>query len=264
MIVGVDEVEPAHGLSLQGRTILITGAAQGIGAAIARSVASKGANVSIADLRSPDEVVNELVRLGHRALGTVCDITDATAVGRFIDASLAEFGSIEGLVNNAAMFSALRPTPFTEISSDEFDRVMQVNVRGTFEVLKTAVPVMRTMGYGKIVNIASSTFFKGAAYLLHYVSSKGAVIAMTRALAREVGPDRICVNCVAPGLTMSDGVLQTGNLPRERIEADLITRCLAREQLPEDLTGIVAFLLSAESDFMTGQTVVVDGGSMLH
>jgi NAD(P)-dependent dehydrogenase (short-subunit alcohol dehydrogenase family) len=249
---------------LEGRTILVTGGAQGIGAAIATSVAAKGANVCIADLRAPDEVVESIVSDGGRAVGVVCDITSPDDVRLAVEASLGEFGGIDGLVNNAAMFSSLRPTPFTEITSEEFDRVLQVNVRGTFEVLKAVIPEMRTRGYGKVVNIASSTFFKGAAYLLHYVSSKGAVIAMTRGLAREVGPDGIRVNCVAPGLTMSDGVLESQNLPRERIEADLVTRCLAREQLPEDVTGVVAFLLSADSDFMTGQTVVVDGGSMLH
>jgi NAD(P)-dependent dehydrogenase (short-subunit alcohol dehydrogenase family) len=249
---------------LSGRNIIVTGAAQGIGAAIARSLAAKGAHVFACDLRAPDDTIGVIRDEGGRASGGICDIGDGQAVGRFVSETLETAGTIEGLVNNAAIFSALRPTPFEEISSEEFDRVLHINVRGTFEVIKAVIPAMRKQQYGKIVNIASSTVFKGPPLLLHYVSSKGAVLAMTRALAREVGKDGVGINCVAPGLTLSEGVMATGNLPPERIHADVLTRCFAREQTPDDLTGIVGFLLSSESDFMTGQTVVVDGGSMLH
>jgi NAD(P)-dependent dehydrogenase (short-subunit alcohol dehydrogenase family) len=255
-----------HQLSrpLTGRTIIVTGGAQGIGAAIASSLAFKGAHVRVCDLQPPEKTVTMITEAGGQASGGICDIADSVSVQRFVNETVEMCGAIEGLVNNAAVFSSLRPTPFEEISSEEFDRVLHVNIRGTFEVIKAVIPSMRKRQYGKIVNIASSTVFKGPPLLLHYVSSKGAVLAMTRALAREVGPDGVCVNCVAPGLTMSDGVRETGNLPTERIHADVLTRCFMREQTPDDLTGIVGFLLSAESDFMTGQTVVVDGGSMLH
>jgi NAD(P)-dependent dehydrogenase (short-subunit alcohol dehydrogenase family) len=249
---------------LAGRNIIVTGAAQGIGAAIASSLATKGAHVRVCDLRSPEDTVDLITAAGGHASGGICDISDSGSVVSFVAETLDRCGTIEGLVNNAAVFSTLRPTPFEEISSEEFDRVLHVNVRGTFEVIKAVVPTMRRQHYGKIVNIASSTVFKGPPLLLHYVSSKGAILAMTRALAREVGPDGVGVNCVAPGLTMSDGVKNSGNLPQERIDADALTRCFVRKQTPEDLTGIVGFLLSSESDFMTGQTVVVDGGSMLH
>lgn len=250
--------------SLSGRTVIVTGGAQGIGASIAKSLAAKGAHVAVADLQAPEATLSAIADAGGSGSGGVCDIADADSVRRFVAETISSRGRIEGLVNNAALFSSLRPSSFEEITSDLFDRVLQVNVRGTFEVIKAVMPTMRAQGYGKIVNIGSSTFFKGAPLLLHYVSSKGAVLAMTRALAREVGPAGIRVNCVAPGLTVSDGVKEAGNLPPERIHADAITRCLVREQEPEDLTGIVGFLLSPESDFMTGQTVVVDGGSMLH
>ena len=141
---------------------------------------------------------------------------------------------------------------------------MQVNVRGTFECIKAVLPIMRSQKYGKIVNIASGTVFKGTPMMLAYVSSKGAVIALTRAVAREVGRDGICVNCVAPGLTLSEGVKSSDDWSDEIIKSTTDTRCLVRDQTPEDLTGIVGFLLSSESDFMTGQTVVVDGGSVMH
>ena len=249
---------------LSGRTIIVTGAAQGIGAAIASSLALKGAHVRVCDLQSPEKTLALIADEGGQASGGICDISDGKSVERFVNDTVECCETIDGLVNNAAVFSTLRPTPFEEISSEEFDRVLHVNVRGTFEVIKAVIPSMRNQQYGKIVNIASSTVFKGPPLLLHYVSSKGAILAMTRALAREVGPDGVCVNCVAPGLTMSDGVKDTGNLPPERIHADALTRCFVREQTPDDLTGIVGFLLSSESDFMTGQTVVVDGGSMLH
>lgn len=251
-------------LPLSGRTIIVTGAAQGIGAVIARSLAAKGAQLAVCDLRAPDDTVASITSAGGRASGGICDISDSESVQRFVGETVERCGSIEGLVNNAAIFSELAPMRFEDISSSEFDRVLSVNVRGTFEVIKAVIPVMRRQHYGKIVNIGSGTVFKGSALLLHYVSSKGAILAMTRALAREVGPDGVCVNCVAPGLTLSDGVKSSGNLPEERIRADALTRCFPREQTPEDLTGIVAFLVSAESDFMTGQTVVVDGGSQFH
>lgn len=250
---------------LKDRTIIVTGAAQGIGAIYAQALAARGANVAICDLREPGETCAAIEAAGGRALGGVADISDTTSIAAFVDGVRSRFGSIAGLVNNAALFSGIKPRPFEEIGWAEFDRVMQVNVRGTFEFIKAVTPTMRAAGYGKIVNVGSSTFFKGTPNLTHYVASKGAIVAITRTLARELGPAGIRINCLAPGLTLSDSVLSAPeNFSAGLIEGSIARRSIPREQVPEDLAGTLGFLLSAESDFMTGQTVLVDGGENLH
>jgi NAD(P)-dependent dehydrogenase (short-subunit alcohol dehydrogenase family) len=183
-------------------------------------------------------------------------------VARLVRETEAAYGAIHVLITNAALFGTLTLKPFTEIDSDEWDRVMTVNTRGVFECVKAVVPVMRRQRYGKIVNIASGTLFKGTTHLLHYVASKGAVVAMTRVMARELGDDGIRVNCVAPGLTVSENVRRV--YKQEWIDANLASRCIKREEEPTDVTGAVLFLSSPESDFITGQTLVVDGGSVMH
>ena len=167
-------------------------------------------------------------------------------------------------MNNAAIFAKLGAKKFSEISSAEFDQVMAVNVRGPFECAKAVTPAMIANGGGKIVNIASSTVFKGVPDLLHYVSSKGAVVAMTRCLARELGGHKINVNAIAPGLTMSDGVLGQPDYTQEYIVNNMNGRALKRKQVPDDLVGAMVFLCSSDSDFMTGQTMAVDGGNVMH
>jgi NAD(P)-dependent dehydrogenase (short-subunit alcohol dehydrogenase family) len=178
------------------------------------------------------------------------------------EATLQAFGRIDVLVNNAAVFAALKPQAFDAIAEPEWDRVMAVNVKGVWNCVKAVVPAMKAQGGGRIVNVASAIAPKGSPYLLHYVVSKGAVITMTRALARELGEFGIAVNALAPGLTLSDGVLKNPDIAAFQAAPVMQSRSFKREETPEDLEGALVFLASAESAFMTGQTVVVDGGSI--
>lgn len=248
---------------LSGRSVIVTGGAQGIGAFYARALAAEGAQICVSDMLDPGDTVGAIRKAGGTSIGIQCDVTDVTAVARMVAATEAAFSGVQGLVNNAALFTALPRVPLEQISSAEFDRVMAVNVRGTFECIKAVLPPMRRQGYGKIVNVASGTVFKGAANMLSYVTSKGAIVAMTRSVAREVGEYGIRINCLAPGLTMSEGV-KADDSWTTRGGSTVASRCLQREELPEDLTGSVAYLLSGDSDFLTGQTIVVDGGSVMH
>ena len=248
---------------LDGKCIIVTGAAQGIGAVYAKAIAAEGASVIVSDIIDASQVVLQINERGGRAISVPCDVARAASVESMVRAAETAFGSVHGLVNNAALFAALPKKPIEDITSDEFDKVMAVNVRGSFECLKAVLPIMKRQQYGKIVNIASGTVFKGSPNLLSYVASKGAVVAMTRAAAREVGRHGVRVNCIAPGLTMSEGVVNSEDY-KDRGRSTVESRCLQREQLPEDLTGALIYLLSTESDFVTGQTIVVDGGAVMH
>ena len=172
---------------LAGKVAIVTGAAQGIGAVYARALAAAGAAVSVCDVNDPHAVVAEIVSAGGRALGSIVDVSDAAAVTELVARTASAFGGVDILVNNAALFGGLPRKPFVEITSAEWERVMTINTRGVFECSKAAVPEMRRRGGGKIVNVSSSTVHTGTPMLLHYVASKGAVIAMTRAMARELG-----------------------------------------------------------------------------
>ncbi len=248
---------------LDGRVAIITGAGRGIGVAYATALAAEGAKIVATDILDTENTVNIIKQAGGEAIGLPCDVTDPDAVHAMVAQSIEAYGKVDILVTNAAIFADLQQKPFMEIDEAEWDRVMQVNTRGVFTCVKAVVPEMRKNGYGKIINIASGTVFKGTPMLLHYVSSKGAMVAFTRALAREVGDDGICVNALAPGLTMSEKVIADDQWKAVQ-GGNAATRAIKRDEMPEDLVGAMLFLCSSDSDFVTGQTLVVDGGSVMH
>ena len=249
---------------LDGRVAIVTGAAQGLGAAFAQALAGEGAKVCVADVLDAKPVAAEIVRAGGQAIAVHCDVTDPESVRAMVSATVQTFGSIAVLVNNAGLFANLPLESMLDIDSAEWDKVMAVNVRGVFECVKAVAPEMKKRKYGKIINLSSGTVFKGAPNLLHYVASKGAVLAMTRAMARELGCDGICVNTLAPGLIMSEGVKKNAGWTGPVGESTVASRALKREGVPADLLGTLIYLSSADSDFVTGQAVVVDGGSVMH
>lgn len=251
-------------MKLKGKTAIVTGAAQGIGRAFAQRLASDGANVVIADISNHDKAAADLKGKGGSAIGLKVDVTSETETQAMAQKAADAFGGIDILVTNAGIYTTLPLGPFENISVDAWRKVMDVNTLGVFLSCKAVVPYMRKRKGGRIVNIASGTPFKGVPFLLHYVSSKGAVVAFTRALAKELGKDNILVNCIAPGFTMSDGVLANPEHIEKLREVSIKTRTIQRDQLPEDLVGALSFFASDDSSFVTGQTMVVDGGSFFH
>jgi NAD(P)-dependent dehydrogenase (short-subunit alcohol dehydrogenase family) len=181
-----------------------------------------------------------------------------------VEETLARHGRIDILVNNAGLYASLEMRAFTEIPLEEWNRVMEVNVASMFLTCRAVVPLMREQGGGKIVNISSGTPFRGVPFLLHYVTSKGAIVALTRALAKELGSDSIHVNCVAPGFTLSDGVKSHPEVIEKLRDVSVASRTLQRDQVPEDVVGAVVFLCTPAADFITGQTMVIDGGQYFH
>ena len=246
---------------LERKVVIVTGGAAGLGLAYARRFVAEGARVVIADVADTADALKRLdapeVTHGLRA-----DVARFEDCRRMVDEARARFGRVDVLVNNAAVFATLKPAPMEAIAEADWDRVMAVNVKGIWNCVRAVAPVMRAQGGGRIVNVASAIAHKGTAGLLHYVTSKGAVITMTRALARELGPDRITVNAVAPGLIMSDTVLANPDISSFQRDAVLASRALKREAVAEDVEGTVVFLASDDSAFMTGQTLVVDGGAV--
>jgi NAD(P)-dependent dehydrogenase (short-subunit alcohol dehydrogenase family) len=248
----------------KGKTALVTGGAAGIGAAVVRGFIEQGANVAVVDVRGAAQAAGEIDPTGSRTLAVTADVTSDTQVEDAVRQVIARFGSVDILVNNAGIATGIPPRPFHEIAVEEWQRVYDVNVVGIFRFCRAVFEPMKAAGGGRIVNIGSAAAFKGVPLLLHYVSSKGAVLAMTRSLAKELGEHNILVNCVAPGFTISPAVLENeGQMSRSR-SISLQGRAIARDQFPDDLVGTVLFLSSEDSAFMTGQTLVVDGGTYLH
>ena len=246
---------------LNKKVALITGAAQGLGAVYAKAMANEGARVVLSDILDCQPIVESIIENGGDAISQVCDVTDNTALYNLVKRSESEYGPIEILVNNAALFTDLRRKGFEKIKEDEWDKVMLVNVRGTFQATKAVVPSMRRCGRGKIINISSGTILGGVSHFLHYVTSKGAIMAMTRSLSRELGDDNICVNTIAPGLTESEGLYNHPDYKDVR-EWNRSLRVFQRDMLPEDLIGALLFLACPDSDFITGQMINIDGGRL--
>lgn len=245
-----------EGGRLAGKACIVTGGARGLGLEFVGALVGEGARVLAADIRDGAAAV------AAGAAFVSADIAEPGAAERIAAACRDRFGAIDVLVNNAALFADLPVARYDEIEPELWDRVMAINVTGTFRMIRAVGPQMEAQGAGKIVNISSGTVYKGMPGMLHYIASKGAIQAMTRALARELGPRGICVNNLAPGLTMSSSVIANrAHLDAARAKV-IASRALQRDGQPEDLIGALIFLCSAESDFVTGQTIAVDGGSI--
>ena len=251
---------------LKDQVLIVTGGAHGIGLAYCEGLAAEGARVVVADIdgQGADAVAASLGEAGHDALAVTTDVSQPESTDTMARLTMERFGRIDGIINNAAIYQrpAVTRGPFEEIPVEEWDRLMGVNLRGVFLCCRAVVPHMKAQGSGKIVNISSGTVFNGSTQMLHYVTSKAGVIGLTRSLARELGDYNINVNAIAPGLTVSMDDDDEDKLLR--FETRMQARSLKRLEGPQDLVGAVLFLCSPDSDFMTGQTMVVDGGAQMH
>ena len=247
---------------LERKVAIVTGAAQGIGARFAIGLAKEGAKVIVADVVDGTEVVEQIRSLGGESHSLITDITDDSSCREMVTLADEKFGGLDILVNNAALFGKIPTAPLTEIPLEQWDDVMRVNVRGTWQCVKAALPLMETKG-GSIINIITNRVFKGYPNFLHYDASKGALLAMTRALAAELGDKKIRVNAIAPGLTMSENVKLRDGVD-DTNEMVVRNRAFKRSQVPDDVVGAVVFFASDGSAFITGQSLVVDGGGVMH
>ncbi len=249
---------------LAGKVAIVTGGAKGIGCHYARALAAEGARVMIADIEDGSALAAAIAQ-AHGADAAAfmrCDVSDEKSVAALVEVTMKRFGQIDVLVNNAALYAKLSPRKFTEWDVDIWDRVMAINVRGSFLMVRHVAPHMMERRSGKIINIGSGAPYKGVPRMLPYVTSKGAIIAFTRALSRELGEYGINVNSLSPGYILSDtGLENTAHVEDERIPVRN-SRAFKRDAYPEDLLGTLVYLASGDSNFVTGQSIVVDGGAV--
>ena len=245
---------------LDDKVAIVTGGARNIGAVYARTLAGEGARVVVADVLDSSAAARAIRDAGGEAVSVEVDVSREDDTLRMAKAAMDAFGRIDLLVNNAAIYVSIQRRPFHEISAEEWDRVTAVNIKGVFLCAKAVFPHMRDQGGGRIINISSNTVMAGTPNFLHYVASKSALIGMTRSMARELGPHGISVNAIAPGLVEHEGQTVPPELSASRVSA----RSIQRRQTPDDLTGAVLYLAASDSDFVTGQTLVVDGGDILY
>lgn len=248
-------------MNLKDRVIIVTGGAKGLGAAYCEGLAREGATVIVADIADTTDITASLTTIGAPSRAFQVDITQTAQISDMVDAVLGEFGRIDGLVNNAAYFRAAAAGAFLDVPMEELDRCLEVNVRGTWLCTKAVVPSMIKARYGKIVNISSASVWKGtSATGPHYLTSKAAAIGFTRALARELGEHNICVNSLVPDAIPATGDTQSSESATQR---QIGNRCLKRTQEPDDMVGSLVYLCGSGSDFVTGQSIHVNGGSYL-
>ena len=247
-------------LAIEPRTVVITGAGQGLGRAFALRLAVEGLNVGVADIAEDkaQKVAGEIAAAGGKAIAVGVDVSEDASVAAMVKQVVGRFGSLDVLVNNAAIFSTLKMRPFFEIPLDEWQKVIDVNLTGVFLCARHAYEPMRQRGWGRIINISSGVVPVGRANYMHYVASKAGVVGVTRAMARELGGFGITVNAILPGATQTE--IPRDTVTPEQRKVFIAMQSLQRAQVPEDLSGVVSFLASDDSRFMTGQSLIVDGG----
>ncbi|HWW37505.1 MAG TPA: glucose 1-dehydrogenase [Xanthobacteraceae bacterium] len=250
--------------SLAGKVALVTGSSQGIGAALAVALAAEGAKVVVSDVQDCADTVEQIAEQGGEAIGVPADVTDNKSLKELVATAETALGPVDVLVNNAGIFGTLQLKPLMQISEEEWDAVFRVNARGVFQATKAVIPSMQRAGGGSIINISSGTVLRGAPMFLHYVGSKGAVFAMTRAMANELAADEIRVNSIIAGFTASKSVLNHPVMMEKIRPHTLNARMIKRDMLPEDLCGAAVFLASDASAFITGQAINVDGGAITY
>jgi NAD(P)-dependent dehydrogenase (short-subunit alcohol dehydrogenase family) len=250
--------------SLKDKVALVTGSSQGIGAALALALAAADAKLVVSDLQEASETARQIKDQGGQAIAAVADVTDNTSLNALVATAEKNFGPVNVLINNAGVFGTLELKPFAQITEEEWDLVFRVNARGVFQATKAVLPSMKRAGGGSIINISSGTILRGAPMMLHYVSSKGAVFAMTRSLATELAADNIRVNSILAGFTASKSVLNHPTMMEKIRPHTINARMIKRDMTPDDLCGTAVFLASSASAFITGQAINVDGGAMTY